>query len=78
MGIIAETIKKVDLAQINEITFEKRYVGCLVLTQDNKILLQQRGSSKWHKFPGFLSTFGGGIETAALPFNVAHISLYPS
>ncbi len=67
MVIITETIKIVDLTKIDEITFEKRYVGCLVLTQDNKILLQQRGSSKYHKFPGFLSTFGGCIESGESP-----------
>ena len=67
MVIITETIKIVNLAKINRKTFEKRYVGCLVLTQDNMILLQQRGSSKWHKFPGFLSTFGGGIEIGESP-----------
>ncbi len=27
-----------------------------------ELLSQQSGSSKWHKFPGFLSTFGRGIE----------------
>ena len=67
MVIITQTIKIVDLAKTDEKTFEKRYVGCLVLTQNNKILLQQRGSSKWHKFPGFLSTFGGGIEVGESP-----------
>lgn len=34
MVIISETIKKVDLAKIDETNFKKRYVGCLVLTQD--------------------------------------------
>lgn len=59
-------IRQVDLTQIDETTFERRFVSCIVLTQDNKILLQQRGSN-WRHFPGFLSTFGGSIEPDELP-----------
>lgn len=62
-----DLIRKVDLTKINEGSFKNCYVGCLVLTKDNKILLQQRGTSQWHRFPGFLSNFGGRIEATETP-----------
>ena len=52
--------------QPNESLFIKRYVGCLILTNDNKILLQQRAADNQH-FPGYISTFGGQIETDETP-----------
>lgn len=59
-------IQQVDLTQINETDFERRYVGCIVLIKDNKILLQQRGAN-WDHFPGYLSEFGGQIEADESP-----------
>ena len=44
----------------------KHYVGCLILTSDNRILLQQRGDD-WTHHPGFLSEFGGAIESGETP-----------
>jgi 8-oxo-dGTP diphosphatase len=41
-------------------------VGCLVLTHDNKILLQQR-DEQCARYPGCLGTFGGGIEINESP-----------
>ena len=55
------TIQQVDLPQIIESKFAALFVGCIVLTQDNKILLQQRGIH-FKTFPGFISEFGGRIE----------------
>ena len=61
-----ELIRKVDLLQFDESFFKQRFVGCLVLSQDHKILLQQRGVN-WDHFPGFLSEFGGRIEQNESP-----------
>lgn len=55
-----------DLSHLDETQFKRRYVGCIVLTQDFRILLQQRGPD-WSSFPGCLSTFGGGIEEGETP-----------
>ncbi|EKD72026.1 MAG: hypothetical protein ACD_46C00030G0010 [uncultured bacterium] len=52
--------------QTDESIFKNRYVGCLVLTQDQKILLQQRGLD-WPTFPGYLAEFGGKIEANETP-----------
>lgn len=52
--------------QIDATNYKRRYVGCIVLTQDHKILLQQRGND-WNSFPGFLATFGGSIEANETP-----------
>lgn len=63
---MADPIRVVDLTQIDETKFARRCVGCLVLTQDHKILLQQRPEN-WRTHPGCLSTFGGEIETGETP-----------
>jgi len=59
-------MRLVDLTQDSEEKFARRYVGCLVLTQDHKILLQLR-SDHWRTHPGCLSTFGGEIEPGETP-----------
>ena len=43
-------------------------MGCIVLTHDNRILLQYR-SDNWRTSPGRVVTFGGHIETNDSPFN---------
>src|SRR5437879_283414 len=63
---MTEPIRVVDLTQDDEAKFARRYVGCLVLTQDHKILLQQR-PEHWSTHPGCLSTFGGEIELGETP-----------
>lgn len=54
-------VKLLNLNQINPADFEQRYVGCVVLTKEHQILLQQRGKD-WDRFPGYLATFGGRVE----------------
>ena len=61
MKFSIDSIKIIDLTKADESSFHKRFVGCLVLTNNNKILLQQRGND-WDRFPGYLATFGGRIE----------------
>lgn len=56
----------IDLATLDEKKFFYRYVGCIVLTQDKKIMLQQRGDD-WLTYPGFLCEFGGLIEEDETP-----------
>ena len=46
--------------------FDSQFVGCVVFTQDNKILLQQRPDN-WRTYAGCLTTFGGGIENGETP-----------
>lgn len=60
------SIKTVDLTSTDLTSFAKCFVGCLVLTNDNKILLQQRGKD-WDRFPDCLATFGGQIELGETP-----------
>lgn len=66
MSYSEKNIKLVNLAQINPAAFLYRGVGCIVLTKDNKILLQQRGRD-WQRFPNCLATFGGQIESDETP-----------
>lgn len=61
-----QIIKRVDVDKLEESTYQNQYVGCIVLSKDNKILLQQRGES-WKNHPGCLSEFGGHIETGETP-----------
>lgn len=58
-----EPIKLVDAALAN---FSPSCVGCIVLTQDNKILLQHRPAD-WWTFPDCLATFGGHIDDNEMP-----------
>lgn len=48
--------------------FLKQYVGCAVLTKDNKLLLQQRGND-WDHYPGFIAEFGGRVELNETPMH---------
>jgi 8-oxo-dGTP diphosphatase len=61
-----DLIRIVDLTKITKASFSHHAVGCLILTQNNQILLQHRPDN-WRRFPGCLATFGGGIETGESP-----------
>lgn len=61
-----DSIRQIDLTQIDTKKFKQRHVGCIVLRQDKKILLQQR-CKNWRTFPGCLATFGGHIEEGETP-----------
>ncbi len=75
MHDLDELICQIDLTQADEINFKSRFVGCLVLTQDYKILLQQRGDD-WDSFPGGFSSFGGRIEDRETPLEAVMRELY--
>jgi 8-oxo-dGTP diphosphatase len=57
---VKENVIKVDLAKPHK-HFQSHYIGCVVLTQDNQILLQQR-PDYFSSYPGYLCEFGGKIE----------------
>lgn len=46
--------------------FKNKYVGCVILTKDDKILLQQRPDN-FSTYPGYLCEFGGKIEQGEEP-----------
>lgn len=60
------TCKQLDLIKVDEKSFKRCFVGCIVLTKDHKIMLQQRGSDG-DNYPGYLSEFGGSIEANETP-----------
>ncbi|ARG98452.1 NUDIX domain-containing protein [Legionella micdadei] len=59
-------VKLIMESDINESHYPKQFVGCLVLTKDNRILLQKRGHD-WSAYPGYLCEFGGKIERQERP-----------
>jgi 8-oxo-dGTP diphosphatase len=59
-------IRLVPEQQTSLSSYNRRVVGCLILSADNKILLQQRPKD-WGRFPDCLATFGGGIEKNESP-----------
>ncbi len=63
-----EGIKQIDLTKIDVSAFKQQNTGCIVLTHDNRILLQYRPDN-WRTFPGRVATFGGHIETNESPLN---------
>lgn len=66
MTITAKYIHLLNLEQINAKKFVFHGVECVILTQDRKILLQQRGND-WQRFPGYLANFGGQINHNETP-----------
>jgi 8-oxo-dGTP diphosphatase len=69
------TCHLVDLKYANDAIYQKRSVGCLVLTKDNRLLLQLRDED-CHAYPGHLSTFGGGIKECEQPLQALVRELY--
>ena len=56
----------INLKAVNEAAYQRHTVGCLVLSNDHKLVLQLR-DDKAPTFPGHLATFGGGIEKGETP-----------
>ncbi len=63
---MTEPIKLVDVTKVKQTDYKARFVGCLVLTKDHKILLQQRGHD-FITYPDYLCEFGGHIEESEQP-----------
>lgn len=59
-------IRQIDLNKHTLKDFKAQHVGCLILTKEKKLLLQQR-SDTCFTYPGFISTFGGKIELDESP-----------
>ncbi len=64
--MISAQCKKMNLACINDADYKDRCVGCLVLSQDMRLVLQLRDGSA-PTFPHYLATFGGSIEDDETP-----------
>lgn len=62
------TCNVINLIHANDAAYKRRCVGCLVLSQDNKIILQMRDQHA-PTFPNHLATFGGGIEAGESPMH---------
>ena len=59
-------IRHLESQDIDDSKYDKRFVGCVILTHDNKILLQQR-PDHWRTYPGYQCEFGGHIENGETP-----------
>ena len=62
-----ENVTLVDPSKITK-PFKAVYVGCLVLTANGQILLQQR-PQHFVSYPGYLCEFGGKIEKGESPID---------
>lgn len=65
---VIEGIKQIDLTKVDVSAFKQQNTGCIVLTHDNRILLQYQPDN-WRTFPGMVATFGGHIESTESPLN---------
>lgn len=63
---LTEVIEPITSEQIETMSFKHKYACAVVLTQDKKILLQMRGE-KSKSFVGYVTTFGGTIESGEEP-----------
>jgi 8-oxo-dGTP diphosphatase len=62
MNNLAKSIRKIDLTKTDITTFKRCYVGCIVLTQDHRVLLQKLIYNRKYFKAGSITTFGGRIE----------------
>lgn len=56
-----KSIQTVDLTKTKPDQFSAHLADCVILTKDNKILMQQRPEN-WGKHAGVLNIFGGHVE----------------
>ena len=61
-----DSIRILDPSHISNTAFKARLADCVILTHDNKILMQQR-PAHWKTYPGALNLFGGHIEDNETP-----------
>lgn len=61
-----QKIKEVDIEAVNMSHYRDQFVGCVIISKRQKILLQKRGDD-WSSHPGKISTFGGRIESEETP-----------
>lgn len=61
-----EAIREINLTRDDITKFTTCYSSCLIINNDQKMLLQKRGED-WPNFPGVISTFGGKIEDGENP-----------
>lgn len=66
MKKLKNLIKTVNNEQLEKVQFEKRFVSCVVVTQENQIIMQQRGED-FDTYPGYITNFGGCIEKGEKP-----------
>lgn len=63
-----EPIRKINLAKTDLSQFSAEFTGCIILSKDNKLILQKRGSN-WSSHPDKISTFGGRVESGERPID---------
>jgi 8-oxo-dGTP diphosphatase len=56
-----DTIRHVDLTQVDMSSFTGHLADCVVLTHDRKLLMQYRPLN-WRSSPGCLNIFGGHVD----------------
>ena len=61
-------IKKLDFKSLDPASFQNCFADCVVLTADNRILLQKR-TLDCPKAPGCLVAFGGAVEENEQPIH---------
>ncbi len=62
-----KSIKTVDLTKTSEANFRKRFIGVIILTYNNKFLLQRIINARTFSPAGSITTFGGKIEANEAP-----------
>ncbi|HHS2948521.1 TPA: GNAT family N-acetyltransferase [Legionella pneumophila] len=59
----------------NSSQYNKCFTGCIILSNDKRILLQKR-PQHWHPYPEYITTFGGRIEKEETPTQAIVRELY--
>ncbi len=63
-----KTIRPVDITQADLSAFSAHLADCVILTHDNRLLMQQRPLD-WGSSPGCLTTFGGHVDPGETPLD---------
>lgn len=65
---MSDKIHIIDIDQIDTSAYKRQYTSCIILSGDNKIILQERGDD-FYTYPGYLCAFGGKVESDETPLN---------
>ena len=66
MRKLLDAVKQVDINLPENAALIPKFTGCIVITHDDRILLQERPLN-WRTFPGMIATFGGKIDSNETP-----------
>lgn len=63
---MSDKINVINPNQLDTNAYKNQFTSCIILSHDNKVILQKRGND-FYTYPGYLRAFGGKIKAAESP-----------